>query len=82
MSRRRPPGRLWLFFYGRRRRGFPGLLAGVLLLALLLGLTFASHAGAAISYLIGLLFLIVIAVLAVSALAIAMIAALRPPGGR
>jgi len=28
VSRRRP-GRLWLFFYGRRRRGFPALLVGL-----------------------------------------------------
>lgn len=57
-------------------------MVGVLLLALVLGLSFATHAGAAISYLVGLLFVIVIAVLAVGALAIAILAALRPPGGR
>ncbi len=82
MSNRRRPGRLWLFFYGRRRRGFPGLLVGVLLLAVLLGSTFASRAGAAFSYWVGLAFLVVIALLALAALAIAVAASLRPPGGR
>jgi len=81
VSRRRP-GRLWLFFYGRRRRGFPGLLVGVLALAILLGLTFASRAGTAISYWIGIGFLVLIALLALAALAVALAASLRPPGGR
>ena len=81
MSGRRP-GRLWLFFYGRRRRGFPGLLVAVLGLAVILGLTFASRAGAAISYWIGIGFLAVIAVLALVALGIALFASLRRTGGR
>ena len=81
MSRRRP-GRLWLFFYGRRRRGFPGLLIGVLTLALILGLTFASRAGTAISQWIGISFLLLFALLAVAALVLAVVASLRPPGGR
>jgi hypothetical protein len=79
---RRPPGRLWLFFYGRRRRGFPGLLVGVLAIVVVLGLTFATGTGAAISYWIGLGFLALIALLALGALALALVAALRPPGGR
>ena len=81
MSGRRP-GRLWLFFYGRRRRGFPGLLVAVLGLAVILGLTFASRAGAAISYWIGIGFLVVIAVLALVALGVALLASLRRTGGR
>ena len=51
-------------------------------LALLLGLTFATRSGAAISYLVGLFFIAVIAVLAIGALALAVIASLRRPGGR
>ncbi len=81
MSRRRPR-RLWLFFYGRRRRGFPGLLVGVLALAVILGLTFANRTGAAISYWIGIGFLVLIALLALVALAVALAASLRRPGGR
>ena len=81
MSQRRP-GRLWLFFYGRKRRGFPGLLVAVLALTIILGLTFASRAGAAFSYWIGIGFLVAIALLALVALAVALAAALRRPGGR
>lgn len=81
MSRRRP-GRLWLFFYGRRRRGFPGLLVVILGLAAVLGLTFASRGGVAISYWIGIGFLVAIALLALAALAVALLASLRRPGGR
>jgi hypothetical protein len=78
----RRPGRLWLFFYGRRRRGFPGLLVAVLGLALVLGLSFASRGGVAISYWIGIGFLVAVALLALAALAVALLASLRPPGGR
>ncbi len=35
------PGRLWLLFYGRQRRGVPWLLIAVILGVLLLALTFA-----------------------------------------
>jgi hypothetical protein len=55
---------------------------GVLALALILGLTFASRAGAALSYWIGIGFLALIGLLALGALAIAVIASLRRPGGR
>jgi hypothetical protein len=78
----RRPGWFWLFFYGKRRRGFPGLLVAVLGLAVVLGLTFASRTGAAISYWIGIGFLVVIALLALAALAVAVAASLRRPGGR
>ena len=81
MSGRRP-GRLWLFFYGRRRRGFPGLLVAVLGLTIVLGLTFVSRAGVAISYWIGIGFLVAIGLLALAALAVAVVASLRRPGGR
>jgi hypothetical protein len=40
------PGRLWLFFYGRQRRGMPWLLIGVIVAVLLLSLTFALPGGA------------------------------------
>jgi len=81
-SPKRRPGRLWLLFYGKQRRGFPRLLLGVLLVAVLLGLTFASREGIAISNGFGLFFLLLIAVLAFGALAVAIVAALRPPRGR
>jgi hypothetical protein len=35
------PGPLWLFFYGRQRRGFPWLLVVLMLVIIVLGLSFA-----------------------------------------
>ena len=35
------PGRLWLLFYGRQRRGVPWLLIAVIISVFVLGLTFA-----------------------------------------
>lgn len=79
---RKRPGRLWLFFWGRRRRGFPGLLVGLVAAAVILGLTFALPRGPAVSYLLGFAFVLAIAALAFAALALAAIASLRPRGRR
>lgn len=46
------PSWLWLAFYGRRRRGFPWLLAGVLGAVLVFALFFAIPGGSDISRLI------------------------------
>ena len=46
---KRRPGRLWLFFYGRQRRGVPYLLIGVLLAVGGLALLFAGPGGADLS---------------------------------
>jgi hypothetical protein len=54
----------------------------VLALAVILGLSFASRAGTAISYWIGIAFLAAIALLALAALVVAVAASLRRPGGR
>ena len=35
------PGRLWLFFYGRQRRGFPWLFVGLVGVIIVLALSFA-----------------------------------------
>jgi hypothetical protein len=80
--KRKRPGRLWLLFWGRQRRGFPGLLVAVLLLSVILGLTFASRTGAGLSYLLGIGLVVLLALLFVGALALALVASLRRPGGR
>ena len=66
---------LWLLFYGRRRRGFPWLLIAVGVAVVLLALVFAIPGGADASRVIavavfGLLFL--------AALALAIVAVVRP----
>lgn len=43
---RKRPGSLWLFFYGRRRRGVPWLLVGMLVVIVVLALSFAIPGGA------------------------------------
>jgi hypothetical protein len=42
---KRRPGRLWLFFYGRQRRGVPWLLIGVVAGVVVLAITFALPGG-------------------------------------
>jgi hypothetical protein len=42
----RRPGVLWMFFYGRQRRGFPWLLVGIVVTVGVLALTFAIPGGA------------------------------------
>ena len=46
MNQRKRPGRLWMFFYGRPRRGFPWLLVGIIAAIVVLSLTFAIPGGA------------------------------------
>ena len=43
---RKRPGPLWLFFYGRQRKGFPWLLVGVAVAIIVLALSFAIPGGA------------------------------------
>lgn len=40
------PGPLWLFFYGRQRRGFPWLLVVMVVVIIALALSFAIPGGA------------------------------------
>lgn len=64
-----------MLFYGRRRRGFPWLLVGVLAAILVLGLLFAIPGGADVSRAVaGVVFGLLIA----GALVFAVVAALRP----
>jgi fucose permease len=82
VNERRGPGRLWLFFWGRRRRGFPGLLVALLAAAIGLGLTYALPHGVGVSYVLGLLFLVAIALLVLASIGVALFASLRPRGRR
>jgi hypothetical protein len=82
VSRRRRPGRLWLFFYGRKRRGFPGLLVGLIVAALLLGALYGLPHGADLSRYAIVLTLSALVLLIVGALALVLVALLRPPRRR
>ncbi len=64
-----------MLFYGRRRRGFPWLLAGVLAAILVFALVFAIPGGADVSRAVaGVAFGLLLA----GAVALAIVAVLRP----
>jgi hypothetical protein len=69
------PGVLWMLFYGRRRRGFPWLLAGILLVVVALGVLFALPGGADFSRGIAA---VVFGLLLLGAIVLAVVAVLRP----
>jgi hypothetical protein len=69
------PGALWMLFYGRRRRGFPWLLAGILVAVLGLAVLFGVPGGADLSRAIAG---VVFGLLLVGALVLAVVAVLRP----
>ena len=73
------PSRLWLFFYGRRRRGFPGLLVGLIVAAVLLGALYGLPHGADISQFAIVLTIGALILVTLVAIALVVIAAFRPP---
>jgi peptidoglycan/LPS O-acetylase OafA/YrhL len=81
VSKRRP-GRLWLFFYGRRRRGFPGLLVGLVALAVLLGVAYGVPGGADLSRWVLLVSAAALVLLIAASLALVVFAWRRPRGRR
>jgi peptidoglycan/LPS O-acetylase OafA/YrhL len=76
------PGRLWLFFWGRKRRGFPGLLVGLLVAAILLGLLYGLPGGADLSRWAFPLTLAALVLLILASLVLVVVALIRPPGRR
>lgn len=76
------PGWLWLIFFGRRRRGFPWLLAAALVIPLALALTYAAPSGVSISHWVGIAFVVIIAALLMGALCLILLSGRRPPGRR
>ena len=79
---RRRPGRLWLFFYGRKRRGFPGLLVVLAVLAVGLGLAYGLPGGADLSRLVIVVTAGALVLLIVASLILVAFAWLRPRGRR
>jgi len=80
VNQRRKPGLLWMFFYGRPRRGFPWLLAGVVVAVAVLSLTFAIPGGADVWRSLAPVFLVML-IVAVIVSAVAIVRA-RPRGPR
>jgi hypothetical protein len=78
VSRRRP-GRLWLFFYGRKRRGFPGLLVALVGVVIVLGALYGLPHGADLSRFVIVVTVSVLALLILASLVLVVIAAIRPP---
>jgi peptidoglycan/LPS O-acetylase OafA/YrhL len=72
---KRRPGRLWLFFYGRQRRGVPWLLIGVVAGVVVLAITFALPGGSEMWRAVAP---ILIGVLLVGAIVAAIAAMVRP----
>lgn len=69
------PGPLWLFFYGRRRKGFLGLLVMVMVAIVVLAFSFAIPGGADMWRTVAP---VVFGLLILCALVAAIVAALRP----
>ena len=69
------PGFWWMLFYGRRRRGFPWLLAGVFVAIVVLALAFAVPSGADFSRGVAA---VAFGLLVVGAIVFAIVAIFRP----
>jgi Na+/proline symporter len=80
--RKKRPGRLWLFFWGRKRQGFPGLLVGLVVAAILLGALYGLPGGAEGSRWAIVLTVAVLVLLVVASLGLVVFAAIRPWLGR
>jgi hypothetical protein len=79
---RKRPGWLWLFFWGRKRRGFPGLLVGLLVAAIVLGLIYGLPGGAEGSRWTIVLTVAVLVLLILASLGLVLVAAMRELGRR
>ena len=79
---RRPPGRLWLFFWGRKRRGFPRLLATLLVVVLLGALISKLPRAYDAGFYAGLGLLVLLALITVAAIVAALVGVLRQRGRR
>jgi peptidoglycan/LPS O-acetylase OafA/YrhL len=76
------PGRLWLFFWGRKRRGFPGLMAALFVALLVLALLYGQPAGVNLSRWLYFLFPAALLALILGSLVAVGIGLLRPPRRR
>ena len=87
VKRRKRPGRLWMFFWGRKRRGFPGLLAAIVVLLAVLAGIYGLPGGADLSRLWILVSVTALLLLILASIALVVLSALgivkpRPRGRR
>jgi peptidoglycan/LPS O-acetylase OafA/YrhL len=79
---RRRPGRLWLFFWGRKRRGFPGLLVAIVVIVLVLAGLYGVPGGVDLSRWWYALSFIALVLLILGSIVLALLGLFRPPRGR
>jgi hypothetical protein len=79
---KRRPSRLWLWFWGKKRRGYPGLLTAIVVLAIIGAATARSRLGYDLGYWLGIALVGLLALITLAALAAALVGVLRPPGRR
>ena len=87
VKKRKKPGRLWLFFWGRKRRGFPGLLAAIFVVLLVLAAIYGVPGGADLSRLWILVSVTALLLLILASIALVVLSALgivkpKPRGRR
>lgn len=80
MTSRKRPGRLWLLFFGKKRRGFPELLVITLVAVVVLGLLFGLPGGADVSRYATLATVLVLVLLILGSLGLVLVAWLRQRG--
>lgn len=80
--RRKRPGRLWLLFFGKKRRGFPELLVITAIAVVVLALTFAIPGGADLARYAPILSVAALLILIAGSLVLVAVAWLRSRGRR
>lgn len=79
---KKKPGRLWLFFWGRKRRGFPGLLVGIVVVLVVVGLAvgLVPHGFDVLGYvfLLPVLALVAVCVAAIVVTVLALLGVVKP----
>ena len=79
---KRRPSRLWLWFWGKKRRGYPGLLTLVVLVAIGGAVTARTNLGYDLGFWLGVGLVVLLTLITLAALAAALFGALRPRGRR